>query len=167
MTDGGNLQEERQQPGAAGGSQGSSREHPGDACDTFVGVFPRDQDAREAGSRRGPGVARNRESPGAANSSGTCWRQPAAAGSNQELLCAISVPSYDLDAVTYRYRWYRNGVFVKELGETPIVDAVWTSEGETWVCEVRATDGIEHSPLAQAGTVIGPPVEEPEDGEAP
>ena len=53
-----------------------------EACDTFVGVFPRAQEAREAGSRSALGMARNWESPGAARSSradGSGREQPAAA----------------------------------------------------------------------------------------
>ena len=41
-----------------------------EACDTFVGVFPRAREAREAGSPSALGMARNWESPGAARSSG-------------------------------------------------------------------------------------------------
>jgi hypothetical protein len=71
------------------------------------------------------------------------------------LNCVISKESYDLDAVTYRIRWYRNGDFAKDLGEKPSVPAQLTQDGDTWTCKVRATDGIEWSPEVKASVVIG------------
>ena len=67
------LQEERQQLEAA------ARE-AFEACDTFVGIFLRAREAREAGSRSALGIARNWKSPGAARSSGadearSSWQQ--------------------------------------------------------------------------------------------
>jgi hypothetical protein len=71
------------------------------------------------------------------------------------LECVITKPSYDLDAVTYRYRWYRDGAFAKDLGEKSILPAALTATGETWVCKVRATDGIEWSPQVETSVTIG------------
>ncbi len=84
--------------------------------------------------------------------------EPAGAPVNVELTCALIAESYDLDPVTYRYRWYRDGAFVKELGEKPVVPPSLTAEGEQWECRVRATDGVEWSPGVVAYATIGAPV---------
>ncbi len=81
---------------------------------------------------------------------------PDGAAADEDLLCAIETPSYDLDAVTYRIRWYRDGVFAKDLGEKPVVPAVLTTEGEIWTCRVRATDGVEWSPEVETSATVGP-----------
>jgi len=79
---------------------------------------------------------------------------PAAPGGGDALVCTIVRPSYDLDAVRYHYRWYRDGVFAV-VGDTPGVSADVTLPGETWRCRVWATDGMERSMPAEAEVIIG------------
>jgi hypothetical protein len=86
---------------------------------------------------------------------------PEAPGTDEAITCTVVTPSYDLDAVTYIVRWYRDGDFAKDVGQVPTVPAAWTAEGEVWSCRVRATDGVEHSPEVTAGTTIGPATEVP------
>ncbi|MFT7581900.1 MAG: hypothetical protein ACI9MR_003581, partial [Myxococcota bacterium] len=73
------------------------------------------------------------------------------------LACVISVASYDLDPVTYRYRWYRDGVFAKDIGETEVVPHTATTLGEVWLCRVRATDGTEWSAVVEATHTVEAP----------
>jgi len=73
------------------------------------------------------------------------------------LTCAIANPSYDLDPVTYRYRWFREGVFAKDVGNDPVVPAGVAQVGERWTCRVRATDGIEWSIPTEAETTVSAP----------
>jgi len=94
--------------------------------------------------------------------------QPEEPTADDTLLCAITTPSVDSDAVTYRTRWERDGAFVKELGESPSVPAALTAEGEVWTCRVRATDGLEWSrEVEDTATILpGAPPEEPDAGSA-
>ena len=85
---------------------------------------------------------------------------PEGAAADEDLLCAIETPSYDLDAVKYRIRWYRDGVFAKELGEKPVVPAAFLLQGEVWTCRVRATDGVEWSPQVEISVTITEPGED-------
>ncbi len=79
---------------------------------------------------------------------------PANPKSSLDLECQVLAPSYDLDPVEYRYQWLVDGVFNKTIGDTPHVPASATAAGERWVCRVRATDGIESSPVAEAAVTI-------------
>ena len=79
---------------------------------------------------------------------------PEAPYEDQALACAIVDPSYDTDEVFYRFRWFRDGAFVKELGEAPHVPASMTAADEVWTCRVRASDGIEFSPEIETQTTI-------------
>lgn len=84
---------------------------------------------------------------------------PGTPGDTQDLVCTISVPSYDLDPVQYEYRWYRGSndtvrpSFVGEVSNRPVVPASMTSPGQVWYCEVIATDRLEYSPRVQSATV--------------
>ena len=80
--------------------------------------------------------------------------EPAAPSTSDDLTCLPSVESYDLDAVTYRYRWYVNGSFAADLGEKQSVPAALTAPGQTWQCQVRATDGIEWSQQVELSVTI-------------
>ena len=80
--------------------------------------------------------------------------EPANPTTNLDLACVIVAPSYDLDPVRYRRAWYRNGLFQKTIGDVASVPAALTAAGETWTCRVRATDGIETSPVAEAAVTI-------------
>lgn len=52
---------------------------------------------------------------------------------------------YDLDRITVRYEWYRNGSFYAGAGDVPVLDATHTKFAENWHCIIRATDGTEWS----------------------
>src|SRR5690606_26160127 len=80
--------------------------------------------------------------------------EPAAAPADEDLVCTIVTPSYDLDPVKYRYRWFRDGTFAKEIGSDAVVPAALTLVGETWTCRVRATDGIEWSRPIEATVTV-------------
>lgn len=75
---------------------------------------------------------------------------PAEPYEDQGLACAIVTPSYDTDEVFYRFRWFRDGVFAKDLGEAAHLPPSMTTGGEVWTCRVRASDGIEFSPEVEA-----------------
>ncbi len=79
------------------------------------------------------------------------------------LTCTLVTSSYDLDAVTYRFAWYRNGQYVAAAGNTNTVPgALVSSPGDVWQCRVRATDGVEWSPEASATVVVKcPPFPQP------
>ncbi|GDX82123.1 hypothetical protein LBMAG42_39340 [Deltaproteobacteria bacterium] len=65
------------------------------------------------------------------------------------LTCAVSTASTDADgdAITYTYAWAVDGV-PTGLGGTTVASS-YTSEGETWLCSVTASDG---SATSSAGT---------------
>ena len=73
----------------------------------------------------------------------------------ETLECVVVQPSIDLDPVTYARQWWRDGVYVKELGDVPMVPPGVTVSGEDWRCEVQATDGLEWSVAAEALVTIG------------
>jgi len=80
--------------------------------------------------------------------------EPPNPNDNIDLDCLIVAPSYDLDPVRYRRAWYKNGLFQKTLGDVAQVPATRTAPGDVWTCRVRATDGIETSPVAEASVTI-------------
>lgn len=67
---------------------------------------------------------------------------------NDDLRCVVTVPSYDIDPVRFEYKWFRNGVYAKDVGNRSKVPKDLTLTGEAWECRVRATDGVEWSPIA-------------------
>ncbi len=84
--------------------------------------------------------------------------QPTNPADNQDLICTISVPSYDIDPVQYQYRWYRKPqgqaeVFAGLVSNRPVVPASMTTLNDQWRCEVIATDRLEYSPRATSATV--------------
>jgi len=79
---------------------------------------------------------------------------PPAPGDDDPLTCTIVTPSYDLDAVRYHYRWFKDGAFALG-GDVPTIDASLTQPGERWRCRAFAHDGLERSIAAQAEVVIG------------
>ncbi len=81
---------------------------------------------------------------------------PADPAPGEALQCAVVEASYDLDPVQYHFTWWRNGAFAADIGDSANVPAGVTKAGETWQCEVRATDGIEWSvPASVQVTVSG------------
>lgn len=79
---------------------------------------------------------------------------PANPGDNDDLTCAVTTPSYDLDRVTLEYRWFRSGAYAKDVGDKARVSRTLTGSGQVWECRVRATDGVEWSPPASATVTI-------------
>ncbi len=84
--------------------------------------------------------------------------QPTTPADGQDLICTISVPSYDTDPVQYEYRWYRKPsggaeVFVGAVSNRPVVPASLTAVNDQWRCEVIATDRLEYSPRVSSATV--------------
>ncbi|MFO0747288.1 MAG: VCBS repeat-containing protein [Myxococcota bacterium] len=93
--------------------------------------------------------------------------EPLQPGDGQDLLCAIVVPSFDLDPVRYRYAWYRNNAFFAAASNRPVVAAAQTAPGDTWRCEVVAFDDLEYAPRVVSNSVtvrgvIGP-IDNPPD----
>ncbi len=80
---------------------------------------------------------------------------PEAPTAGEALECVVALPSIDLDPVTYARQWWRDGVYVKELGDVSAVPAGVTVDGETWRCEVQATDGLEWSVASEVIVTIG------------
>lgn len=66
---------------------------------------------------------------------------PAAATNFDTLTCSIATPSVDPDgdSVSYTYAWLKNGVDQGISAQT--VSSSYTSVGQTWTCQVTATDG--------------------------
>jgi len=58
---------------------------------------------------------------------------------SDDLECVITTPAMGPTAVGVAHKliWTRDGV---QLGDSPIVSSAQTSDGETWSCEVTATD---------------------------
>ena len=82
--------------------------------------------------------------------------QPTVAKAGDALLCAIVTASYDLDPVTYHYRWFRDGLFVPAVGDPAAVPEGVTLAGEVWLCRAWATDGIERSKPSEAQLTVTP-----------
>ena len=74
--------------------------------------------------------------------------------SNVDLSCVILVPSYDLDPVSYRYEWLKNGVFQAAASGRSVIAAAETVSGDAWTCQVRAEDGLERSPVSEATATV-------------
>ena len=72
-----------------------------------------------------------------------------------DLICNISLPSVDPDGdpVTYRYEWYKNGVFQPELNAKNI-SAALTIKGQVWKCIVTPNDGIVDGPSSEDSVTI-------------
>lgn len=82
---------------------------------------------------------------------------PAQPGSNDDLVCQITVPSTDADedTITYTYAWLRNG---QSTGyTTATVPASATSDAETWECRVTPFDGDNAGPAGSASVSTTPP----------
>jgi len=61
----------------------------------------------------------------------------------------------DGDAVSYRYRWFRDGEQQGDYDDETTVPASATADGETWRCEVTPTDGEADGPAASDQVTIG------------
>ena len=79
---------------------------------------------------------------------------PVAPVDGETFECVVSTPSVDLDPVSYSYRWYRDDVFAKDVGNVSVVPAGVSQAGETWRCEATGTDGLEFSPPASITVTI-------------
>ncbi len=74
---------------------------------------------------------------------------------DDDLLCTITIASTDADgdALTYTYAWTVNGVASAVTSDT--VAEAYTSDGETWVCTVTASDGTATSAGGSDSSVVG------------
>ena len=72
-----------------------------------------------------------------------------------DLICNISIPSADPDgdSVTYRYEWYKDGVFQPELNANN-VSAALTIKGQVWKCIVIPNDGVAEGPSGEDSVTI-------------
>jgi len=72
------------------------------------------------------------------------------------LQAVIVTPASDVEmaALVYRYAWYRDGLLQASL-TADVVLSTFTTRGENWSVEVRASDGEDESPPANAWAVIG------------
>ena len=80
---------------------------------------------------------------------------PAEALAGDSLECVISEPSLDLDPVSYEFRWFRDGVFAKDVGNVAVIPPGKVLAGENWLCEARGSDGLESSVPATSERLIG------------
>ncbi|MGD9497612.1 MAG: FlgD immunoglobulin-like domain containing protein [Armatimonadota bacterium] len=60
----------------------------------------------------------------------------------------------DGDAVSYRYRWYRDGALQSAYNDATSVPSLATAKGQTWRCVVTPTDGTADGPSAQDEVTI-------------
>lgn len=74
---------------------------------------------------------------------------------DDDLTCSVVTASTDADgdAITYTYTWTVNGVASAVTSSS--VSAAYTSDGETWVCSVTATDGTSTSSAASDSALVG------------
>jgi hypothetical protein len=75
--------------------------------------------------------------------------KPKPALTTELLRCAIKQPAIDPegDPLLYTFRWILNGSIVVEITDMPVnsfldVPPTYTSPGDTWTCEIFATDGL-------------------------
>jgi len=59
----------------------------------------------------------------------------------------------DGDEVSYKYRWYKNGV-LQPCRVWPNVDPSRTAVGETWTCVVTPNDGFDDGPTGEASVLV-------------
>jgi hypothetical protein len=81
---------------------------------------------------------------------------PALPVTTDDLTVSVVVDATDADgdAITYAYRWLKDGAVVPDL-TGPAVPADRTHKGETWSVVVIADDGTAQGPPAQAAVTIG------------
>lgn len=74
---------------------------------------------------------------------------------DDELVCTVSSASTDADgdSISYTYAWTVNGV--ASAITTSTVASSYTSDGETWVCSVTASDGTTSSSAGSDSAVVG------------
>ncbi len=74
---------------------------------------------------------------------------------DDDLLCSVTGPATDADGdlVTYTYAWTDNAVLSAITADT--VGSGYTTDGETWVCTVTASDGTATSGSASDSVVVG------------
>lgn len=79
---------------------------------------------------------------------------PIAPSEGDGVECVVLGASLDLDPVTYIWRWYREDVYAKEIGNVPLIPPGVILAGETWRCEAQGTDGLEFSPVGSISVVV-------------
>lgn len=67
---------------------------------------------------------------------------PSAPQPSDDLTCAVTTPSTDIDgdAITYTFEWWQNGS--KTTITSYIVDDTYTVHGDVWECRIYASDGL-------------------------
>jgi len=91
---------------------------------------------------------------------------PALPGTNDNLVCTITVPSSDADSgdsIVYSYRWTASGKLIVHgptANLTDVLDSGNTGTGETWTCIVLPNDGTQDGPSDEDSVTIvnTPPV---------
>lgn len=80
---------------------------------------------------------------------------PVGAGTNDDLIATIDVPSVDADGdpVGYRYDWFQDGV-LSSASVSGVLPASATNTGETWRVVVTPNDGVVDGPSGEASLVI-------------
>ncbi len=75
----------------------------------------------------------------------------------QDLTCTARALDADGGDPTLLYRWYRDGVEAVDVGDDTTVLANFTTVGETWECEVEASDGFAVATLLSSAVTIRDP----------
>jgi len=82
---------------------------------------------------------------------------PAAPSTADNLVAAVTTDAVDPNrassALTYRYRWFKDGVFADLT--TPTVASALTARGQVWEVRVEAFDGLVAGTVATASVTIG------------
>ncbi len=81
---------------------------------------------------------------------------PTDAKTSDDLVCELARPAADPDyePLTYTYRWTVNGKDVSKKAAGNRVPAAETKKGQSWQCEVRASDGELSGPVAAASAMV-------------
>lgn len=85
--------------------------------------------------------------------------QPSSPSKTDTLRCVVTEPGRDPDgdAVSYRFRWTKDGVVQPFAPETDTVPARLLKEKDIWQCSVVASDGkLESKPSESLDVVVGP-----------
>ncbi len=82
---------------------------------------------------------------------------PSSPGDTDDLSCVVRVTDDDGGTPTKVYTWFRDGVEATDIGDSSSVTADFTTVGESWECEVEASDGVDTVTMMSAAEVIQPP----------
>ncbi|MSQ03478.1 MAG: hypothetical protein EXR71_16575 [Myxococcales bacterium] len=82
---------------------------------------------------------------------------PTDPGDADDLLCTPRATDADGGTLTYIYTWYRDGIEAADIGNDDTVSEAVTVVGESWECEVEASDGFLAATLRSSAVEISPP----------